>query len=89
MQQQPVPAAGRGDSFSPQACERAAVTPHAGHDLNLQENAPFTYATIRTFADEVLGPTGGNYQQYRSTCAAVSGTNDTGGPATFGPIPTT
>lgn len=37
------------------ACFRAAVTPNAGHDLNLQRNAQFSYDTIRTFADEALG----------------------------------
>jgi pimeloyl-ACP methyl ester carboxylesterase len=74
--------------FSPTACARAAVTPDAGHDLNLQLNAPFTYNTIRTWADEVLGPDGSRSASYRATCSEFSGANGAGGPAAYGALPT-
>jgi hypothetical protein len=66
----------------------AAVTPDAGHDLNLQLNAPFTYSTIRTWVDEALGPDGSHYASYRASCSAFSGANGTGGPAMYGALPT-
>lgn len=72
--------------FTEEACYRAAVVPHAGHDLNLQRNAPFTYDTIVTFADEVLGPDGSNKDSYRATCGAFSGANVDEGPARFGAV---
>lgn len=61
--------------FSPEACFRAAVTPDAGHDLNLQRNAPFTYETITTFADQVLGPDGDMRETYLESCGELSGSN--------------
>jgi pimeloyl-ACP methyl ester carboxylesterase len=63
------------DFWTPKACFQGAVTPDAGHDLNLQRNAPFTYDTIRTFADRALGPDGENRDGYRATCAATTGQN--------------
>ncbi|QYN23720.1 alpha/beta hydrolase [Amycolatopsis sp. DSM 110486] len=72
--------------FAPAACIRAAVTPAAGHDLNLQRNAPDTYRTIRTWADQAVGPDGSQAAAYRSSCQAYSGTNGTSGPAVFGPL---
>lgn len=74
-------------AFTPAACERAGVTPHAGHDVNLQENAPFTYGTILTWANQALGPDGNNQASYRAHCQAFSATNGTGGPGVFGAIP--
>lgn len=69
------------------ACFRAAVTPHAGHDLNLQRNAPFTYEAIVTFADQALGPDGANKERYLAECAQFSGANtDATGPAEFGVV---
>jgi pimeloyl-ACP methyl ester carboxylesterase len=61
-----------GAYFSPQACFRAAVVPDAGHDLNLQRNAPFTYDTIITFADRVLGPDGDRKEDYLEECRGAS-----------------
>lgn len=77
-----------GRFFSPAACFRAAVTPNAGHDLNLQRNAQFTYDAIRTFADQALGPNGENRDSYRASCAAFSGAAgaDADGGSTFGPF---
>jgi pimeloyl-ACP methyl ester carboxylesterase len=75
------------DFWREEACFRAAVTPHAGHDLNLQRNAPFTYETIVTFADDVLGPDGANKESYLAECQAFSGKNtDPTGPARFGAV---
>lgn len=71
---------------SDEACLRAAVTPNAGHDLNLQRNAPFTYEAIRTFADQALGPDGENAQRYRESCGGISGINADDGPARFGVV---
>lgn len=66
--------------FSPEACYRAAVVPDAGHNLNLQLNAPFAYRTIITFADQVLGPDGDRKQAYLRNCGAISGTEVDGMP---------
>lgn len=63
------------DYWTERACFQGAVTPDAGHDLNLQRNAPFTYDTIRTFADRALGPDGENKDGYRADCAATTGQN--------------
>lgn len=60
--------------FSPEACYRAAVTPDAGHNLNLQRNAQFTYDTIITFADQALGPDGDRKESYLRSCGELSGT---------------
>lgn len=57
-----------GPSFRPQACFRAAVIPDAGHDLNLQRNAPVTFATIRGFLDRAVGPDGDRIAAYRAAC---------------------
>lgn len=54
--------------FDPRSCPRAAVTPNAGHDLNLQRNAPYSYNIIRQWADEAVGPDGQHAQVYRSNC---------------------
>ena len=72
--------------FSPESCFRAAVIPQAGHNLNLQRNAQFTYRTMRTFADEVLGPDGDKRAEYRRSCRSKSGDNVDTGPARFGAI---
>ncbi len=61
--------------WSPGACFRAAVTPDAGHNLNLQRNAQFTYESIITFADQALGPDGGMKETYLRNCGEFSGTN--------------
>lgn len=67
----------RGESryWTEKACFLAGVTPAAGHDLNLQRNAPFTYDTVLTFADRALGPDGENRDSYRAGCAAETGQN--------------
>lgn len=72
--------------FSDKACFRAAVIPNSGHNLNLQRNAPYFFKTLRTFADQALGPNGENKESYRARCAAVSGRNVDGGPAKFGAL---
>ncbi|MFC4945102.1 alpha/beta hydrolase [Pseudonocardia sp. GCM10023141] len=72
--------------FSDAACFRAAVIPNAGHDLNLQRNAPDTYAVVVTYANQMLGPDGGNKGSYRASCGAISGTDVDSGQATFGAI---
>lgn len=72
--------------FSEAACFRAAVIPNAGHNLNLQRNAPFAYETMRTFADQVLGPDGDNLDDYKRTCTAFSGPNVATGRARFGAL---
>ncbi|MDQ4118072.1 MAG: alpha/beta hydrolase [Actinomycetota bacterium] len=61
--------------WTDKACFLAGVTPDAGHNLNLQENAPFTYDTVLKFADKALGPDGANKDSYRSSCAAETGQN--------------
>lgn len=60
--------------FSPQACFRAAVIPHAGHNLNLQRNAPRTYRTLVTFANTLFGTPGDDskYDTYVSQCQHAS-----------------
>lgn len=73
--------------FSPAACERAAVTPNAGHDLNLQRNAPYTYGIIRTWANQVLGQDGSKLAGYKASCERFSGSHLTGGAADFGALP--
>lgn len=55
--------------FSPQACLRTAVIPDAGHNINLHENSDQVSAQIAYFADQAMGVTGENNQQYRSGCA--------------------
>jgi len=72
--------------FTDAACFRAAVIPNAGHNLNLQRNAQFFFATLRSFADEALGPDGQHKASYRAGCAAISGTHVDPGPARFGAI---
>ncbi len=72
--------------YSAAACFRAAVIPNAGHNLNLQRNARLSFATIRTFADQALGPDGRNAATYRARCAAFSGANVDPGPAKFGAV---
>ncbi|WP_156934647.1 alpha/beta hydrolase [Pseudonocardia spinosispora] len=72
--------------FSEAACFRAAVIPNSGHNLNLQRNAPFAFETMRTFADEVLGPDGDNLDHYRATCSGISGSHVRPGPARFGAL---
>lgn len=69
--------------FTERACLRSAVTPDAGHILNFHRNARFTYASVRTFADEALGPDGSRKESYRKSCADISGTNVDRGPARF------
>lgn len=61
--------------WTERACFQGAVIPDAGHDLNLQRNAPFTYGTIRAFADRALGPDGENRDSYRSSCGDRTGQN--------------
>jgi pimeloyl-ACP methyl ester carboxylesterase len=70
--------------FSDSACFRAAVTPHAGHNLNLQRNAQDTYSTILTWLNQSLRPVGSAYDEDVARCAAFSGVNGTDGPATYG-----
>lgn len=70
--------------FSPEACFRAAVTPHAGHNLNFQRNAQFTYDTVLTWLDQAVKPDGSAYVEYVSRCEGFSGVNGTQGQATFG-----
>jgi pimeloyl-ACP methyl ester carboxylesterase len=41
--------------WTPQACLQTAVTPGAGHDVNLEKSAPVTYATIRAWSDTFVG----------------------------------
>ena len=71
--------------FTERACLRSAVTPHSGHIHNFHRNAQFTYASVRTFADDVLGPDGGNKDSYREHCASISGADLDEGPPRFGP----
>lgn len=61
------------DYWTDRACFLGAVTPDAGHDLNLQRNAPFTYETVLKFADRALGPDGENRDSYRADCADSTG----------------
>ena len=61
------------DYFSPEACLRTAVTPNAGHDLNLQLNAQTSYQVIRTWLDRALGPTGAKRNSYRAACTGGAG----------------
>jgi len=75
------------EHFSPEACIRGAAIPHAGHDLNLQRNAGFTFDTIIAWADEVLGPDGTKRDGYAAGCGSFSGENGTDGPGVFGAIP--
>lgn len=56
--------------FSETSCFRAAVTPQAGHDLNLQRNAQQTYAQIVSWLDEALGTNGARKQSYLDRCRA-------------------
>ncbi len=72
--------------YSAASCFRAAVIPNSGHNLNLQRNAPFAFATIRIFADQVLGPDGKKAESYRARCGAISGRNVDPGPAKFGAL---
>jgi hypothetical protein len=71
--------------FSERACLRSAVTPNSGHIHNFHRNAHYTYASIRTFADDVLGPDGGNKDSYREHCASFSGANVGEAQPRFGP----
>jgi pimeloyl-ACP methyl ester carboxylesterase len=71
--------------FSERACLRSAVTPNSGHIHNFHRNAQYTYASIRTFADDVLGPDGGNKDSYREHCASFSGANVGEAQPRFGP----
>jgi pimeloyl-ACP methyl ester carboxylesterase len=48
-------AAAEAPFFAPDACLQAAVTPRAGHDLNLHPSAPDTYAAIRAWSDAYIG----------------------------------
>jgi alpha-beta hydrolase superfamily lysophospholipase len=43
-------------SYAPAAELEIVVVPSAGHDLNLQKNAPTTYAAIRAWLDERFPP---------------------------------
>lgn len=72
--------------YSDDACFRAAVIPKAGHNLNLQYNAQYSYAQMRTYADQVLGPDGANKDSYRDRCKAFSGENVQPGPGRFGAL---
>jgi hypothetical protein len=54
--------------FQSSACFKAAVIPDAGHDLNLQMNAPTTFKKILEFADLAIGPDGNNAGVYSSQC---------------------
>jgi pimeloyl-ACP methyl ester carboxylesterase len=54
--------------FGPQACLRTAVIPDAGHNINLHENSDQVSAQIIYFADQAMGVSGQNNQQYRSSC---------------------
>ncbi|GAB3583916.1 hypothetical protein GCM10027445_59330 [Amycolatopsis endophytica] len=54
--------------FGPQACLRTAVIPDAGHNINLHQNSDQVSAQIIYFADEAMGVTGQNNQQYRGSC---------------------
>lgn len=71
--------------FTPQACLRAAAVPQAGHDLNFQRNAQFTYRTIRTWLDQAVGPDGSKLEGYRKSCESFSGSNVASG-ASFGAV---
>lgn len=73
-------------NFSEGACFRAASIPNAGHNLNLQRNAQFTFETLRTFADQAVGPNGENVDSYRAGCSSISGPNVDTGPAQFGAV---
>ena len=55
-------------AYFPNACLRTAVTPKAGHDLNLQLNAQATYQVIRGWLDQALGPQGQKRDSYRASC---------------------
>lgn len=54
--------------FSEASCFRAAVTPQAGHDLNLQRNAQASYSTIVAWLDDAIGPNGSKKSAYLETC---------------------
>lgn len=71
--------------FSPSACFRATSIPDAGHDLNLQRNAPMTYQAVLTYLGQAFGTDGSKLDSYKSGCSAYSGAN-TGSGNTFGPF---
>lgn len=45
-------------AYAPAAELEIAVVPNAGHDLNLQQNAPAAYAAIRSWLDDRFPPLG-------------------------------
>jgi len=69
--------------FGPNACFRAAAVPQAGHDLNFQRNASFSYKTIRTWLDQVVGTDGAKLDSYKQSCGSFSGSHVVTG-ASFG-----
>lgn len=72
--------------YTDKACFRAAVIPNAGHNLNLQYNAQYSFETMLTYANQAVGADGGNQESYRSRCADFSGSHVQPGPGRFGAL---
>lgn len=70
-----------GQFFDPKACFTGAITPAAGHDLNLHLNARTTYNTAKKFADMAIGPNGGKAREYATNCKAPDSSKNDPGPS--------